>query len=60
MMSVILDPPLRVLRRQSTPDRLSRRVAFPRASAGPADELTDNDRRIRIGTASGHPEASDL
>src|SRR5215472_6915104 len=26
-------------------DRQSRRVAFPRASARPADELTDNDRR---------------
>ena len=38
-------------------DWLSPRVAFPRPSAGPADELTDNDRRIRIGTASGHPEA---
>src|SRR5262245_23060029 len=38
-------------------DRLSRRVAFLCPSAGPADELTDNDRRIRIGTASGHPEA---
>jgi Domain of unknown function (DUF1989) len=39
-------------------DRLSRRVAFPRPSAGPADDLTDNDRRIRIETATGHPEAS--
>jgi hypothetical protein len=38
-------------------DRLSRRVASPRPSAGPADDLADNERPIRIGTASGHPEA---